>query len=127
VSGGRLEQDVDVLDREALRALSELLGGDREAFADVVDAFVDEAPERLSELRLGAERGDPALAARAAHTLKSNALTFGAVEFADLCRSLEAAAGQDELAGSRDLIDLLDVRWRGVRAQLAILREEWVP
>ena len=40
-----------MLDPDALRALSELLGGDREALAELVDAFLDEAPERLAELR----------------------------------------------------------------------------
>jgi HPt (histidine-containing phosphotransfer) domain-containing protein len=123
MTGGQADNDVHALDREAVRALSELLGGDREAVAELVDAFVDEAPRRLAELRQGADHGDAALAGRAAHTLKSNGLTFGAVEFASLCRRLEVAAGENELAGSDDLIDRLDVEWTRVRAQLTTLRD----
>jgi hypothetical protein len=36
-----------------VRALNDLLGGDREALAELVDSFVDEAPERLAALRAG--------------------------------------------------------------------------
>ena len=100
-----------------------MLGGDREALAELVDAFVDEAPQRLAELRRGAEQGDAALAGRAAHTLKSNGLTFGAVELAALCRRLEVAAGEGELAANRDLIDRVDAQWAWVSQELAALRE----
>jgi len=111
-----------VLDPDALRALSELLGGDREALAELVDAFLDEAPERLAELRGGADRGDTGLAGRAAHTLKSNGMTFGAVELASLCRRLEVAARAGELGANRDLIDRVDAEWARVRHALTALR-----
>ena len=125
----RLDNDVGVLDPSSLRVLSELLGGDREALAELVDAFLDEAPKRLAELRLGADRGDAVLAGRAAHTLKSNALTFGAVELAELSRRLEAASGEgaDALAAERDLIDRLDADWAQVRVELIELRDAGPP
>jgi HPt (histidine-containing phosphotransfer) domain-containing protein len=115
------------LEPDAVRALYDLLGGDREALADLVDAFVDEAPLRLAELRLGAERGDAELAGRAAHTLKSNGLSFGAVELAALCRRLEAAAREDDLARSGELIDSADAEWTRVRGALLVLRDEGPP
>jgi HPt (histidine-containing phosphotransfer) domain-containing protein len=123
VTGGQADNHVHALDPDAVRALSELLGGDREALAELVDAFVDEAPRRLAELRQGADQGDAALAGRAAHTLKSNGLTFGAVEFASLCRRLEVAARKNDLAESHDLIDRVDVEWTRVRRALTALRE----
>ncbi len=126
-TGGRLDTDVRALDPDAVRALSELLGGDREALAEIVDAFLDEGPKRLAELRRGAEQGDAALAGRAAHTLKSNGLTFGAVELASLCRRLEVAARANELAGSHDLIDRVDVQWALVLRELTALREQGRP
>jgi HPt (histidine-containing phosphotransfer) domain-containing protein len=110
-----------------VRALSDMLGGDCEALAELVDAFVDEAPERLVELRRGAEQGDAALAGRAAHTLKSNGLTFGAVELAALCRRLEVAAGEGELAASRELIDRVDLQWARVHKELLALRAGAAP
>jgi HPt (histidine-containing phosphotransfer) domain-containing protein len=122
MSAGRLGNDVQRLDPEAVRALSELLG-DPEALTELVDAFVDEAPKRLAELRLGADQGDAALAGRAAHTLKSNGLTFGAVELAELCRRLEVAAAAGELAGSRPLVERVEDEWTRVREALSVLRD----
>ena len=106
-----------MLDPEALAALSELLGDDPAALAELVEAFVEEAPGRLAELR----SDDVAVAGRAAHTLKSNALAFGAVELAAVCRELEAAAREGEHDGSRGLIDRADAEWTRVNAELAEL------
>jgi HPt (histidine-containing phosphotransfer) domain-containing protein len=119
---GRPDSDVHALEPEALRALSELFGGDQ-ALAELASAFLDEAPERLAELRLGVGPGDVALAGRAAHTLKSNGQTFGAVELASLRRRLEVAASEGELAANRGLIDRVDVQWAWVSQGLAALRE----
>jgi hypothetical protein len=49
------------MDPVAVRALYGLLGGDREAFVELVDSFLDEAPQRLAELRRGADQGDAGL------------------------------------------------------------------
>jgi histidine phosphotransfer protein HptB len=129
VSGGRLDNDVHALDPSSLRTLSELVGGDRDVLAELVDAFLDEAPKRLAELRLAAGRGDAALARRAAHTLKSNALTFGAGRLGSLSRGLEiaAATGAEALAADRGLIDDLEGEWARVRGELAALREDPPP
>jgi HPt (histidine-containing phosphotransfer) domain-containing protein len=126
-TGGHLDNDVRALDPVAVRALYELLGGDREALVELVDSFVDEAPERLAELRRGAEQGDAALLGRAAHTLKSDGSTFGAVELASLCRRLEVAARANELAGSADLVDRVEAQWALVRHALADLRDGGPP
>lgn len=106
------------LDPSATRALSELLAGDQEALAELVDAFLEEAPKQLAELRAS----DAAVAGRAAHTLKSNALTFGAVELASLCRRLEEAARAGTLDGQRDTIDRVEAEWPRVRSALVALR-----
>jgi HPt (histidine-containing phosphotransfer) domain-containing protein len=117
------DQHVGAVDVAAVRALYDLLGRDREALAELVDAFVDETPASLADLRRGAEHDDAALAARAAHTLKSNGSTFGAVELVSLCRRLETAARADELAGSADLIDRVDLQLARVCRELTALRD----
>ena len=121
-AGAHLDIDARALDPDAVRALYELLGEDREALEEVVDAFLDEAPKRLAELRRGVDGDDPALAGRAAHTLKSNGGTFGAVELVSLCRRLEEAARANDLAGSADLLDAVDVQWTLVSKELTALR-----
>jgi HPt (histidine-containing phosphotransfer) domain-containing protein len=120
--GAHMDIDVRALDADAVRALYQLLGEDREALEEIVDAFLDEAPTRLAELRRGVARNDSALAGRAAHTLKSNGGTFGAVELVSLCRRLEVAARANDLAGSADLLDAVDVQWTLVSKELTALR-----
>jgi HPt (histidine-containing phosphotransfer) domain-containing protein len=124
---GRLGNDVRALDPGAVEALWELLGGDRDALAELADAFLDEAPNRLAEVRLGAERGDPVLAGRAAHTLKSNALTFGANDLAAVARSIELAVHDGVPADIGELVDRLDAAWPPVRAALVALRDRSLP
>src|ERR671919_44693 len=60
--------------------------------AGLIDTFLQHAPEQLRELREGANRGDADVVRRTAHTLKSNAATFGAVALADVSRDLESRA-----------------------------------
>jgi HPt (histidine-containing phosphotransfer) domain-containing protein len=126
-TAGHADIDVRALDPVAVRALYELLGGDREALVELVDSFLDEAPQRLTELRRGADQGDAGLVGRAAHTLKSNGSTFGAVELASLCRRLELAARANELAGSADLVDRVETQWAVVRQALTAVRDRGQP
>jgi HPt (histidine-containing phosphotransfer) domain-containing protein len=80
-------------DPAALRLPADLIGDDRrDAVRAIVDAFVDEAPQRLAELRAGSEGKDAVRVGRVAHALKSDALTFGATRLGQLCLELEAVA-----------------------------------
>jgi HPt (histidine-containing phosphotransfer) domain-containing protein len=109
--------DSDVqLDPGAVRALVAMVGGDREVVAEFVDEFLAEAPQRLAEMR----SPDPVLAGRAAHTLKSNALTFGATELAEICRQIELAARDDEIP--QETVARAGEAWARVRPELAGLR-----
>jgi HPt (histidine-containing phosphotransfer) domain-containing protein len=121
--GRNPDEHARAVDVDAVRALYELIGRDREALAELVDAFVEDTPGSLAELRRGADDGDTAVAGRAAHTLKSNATTFGAAELVSLCRRLEIAARADELAGSAHLIDRVDVQLVLVCRELTTLRD----
>jgi HPt (histidine-containing phosphotransfer) domain-containing protein len=108
----RLDHDVRTLDHDAIGALSDMLDGDEEALAELAQAMLDEAPERLAELR----GGD---VARAAHTLKSNAQTFGATELAERCRALEAEARAGAPAAAS--IEAVEAAWPPAKAALEAL------
>jgi HPt (histidine-containing phosphotransfer) domain-containing protein len=55
----------------------------------LVDTFAEEAPALLAELRSAAAAGAADRFRRAAHSLKSNASTFGAQRLAEQARALE--------------------------------------
>jgi histidine phosphotransfer protein HptB len=111
-----------MLDTDAINALIELVGDDRDALAEIIDAFVEEAPERLAELREGIAAGDATLVGRAAHTLKSNARTFGATTLAALCEEIETAARSGDLGPASAGVDEVDAAWQAVQPDLDALR-----
>jgi histidine phosphotransfer protein HptB len=115
--------DQKALDHNALAALSELVGGDHEVLTEIIDAFLEEAPERLGELRRGQAAGDAVLVEMAAHTLKANAATFGVTELARLCLELEIAGRAQDLHAAGPLVEAAEREWATVRAQLVSLRE----
>jgi CheY-like chemotaxis protein/HPt (histidine-containing phosphotransfer) domain-containing protein len=94
------------LEPAAVESLREL-GGD-EFLREVIETFLEDAPTLIATLRASLERGDAEELRRAAHSLKSNGQTFGAGDFAGLCRELEERAKRHELDGASGLIDRID-------------------
>ena len=56
---------------------------------ELVDTFLEEAPPMLDELRTALAAGDTETFRRAAHSLKSNSQTFGALTLGAMARELE--------------------------------------
>jgi HPt (histidine-containing phosphotransfer) domain-containing protein len=92
------------LDRAAVTALRESVCGDAEFLAELVGTFLDASPAQLAALEAAAARGDAAEVRRVAHTLKSNAATFGMADVEKLCRELEGRAHDGDLAGADSLV-----------------------
>ena len=57
--------------------------------AELVNTFLDEAPTLIADLRDAAAQGDEDRLRRAAHSIKSNANTFGAASLAEVARAIE--------------------------------------
>ena len=77
-------------DARALAALLEIIGGDRTALAELIGSFLDEGPDLIARIEGAARDGDAEALRRAAHTMKSSAADFGAMELSRLCHALEA-------------------------------------
>lgn len=104
----------------ALEKLREL-GGD-DFVGELIDTFLAEAPSLLATLRRALEQDEADEAQRAAHTLKSNGATFGAEDFSELCRELEARAKDGRLEGAEQLVDRIDEECARLQEALAALR-----
>ena len=109
------------LDPTAVDSLLEMIGDDPEMVREIVDAFLEDAPDRLAEIATGLADGDAALVRRAAHTLKANGLTFGALGFAEACRELEDAAGSGTLDGAAPIAAEVERNWSAVRPAIEAL------
>jgi HPt (histidine-containing phosphotransfer) domain-containing protein len=77
-----------------------------------------EAPDLVVAMRTGLDAGDADGVRRAAHTLKSNAATFGANELAAQCAALEDAAKRGELGDAAAPLDAIARELDTVRAAL---------
>ena len=95
------------VDRTVLARLAEGSGGDADFVAELIEQFVADAPSLATAAREGMEAGDLVTARRAAHTLKTNAATFGAHRLVEICRDLEAAAKRGSLDDARPLVDAM--------------------
>lgn len=105
--------DPAVLDR-----LAESMGGDESFVAELIEQFVTDSPALVAAARKGLEEGDADGVRRAAHTLKSNAATFGANTLADRSRRLENAAKAGELRDGAASIDAVAEELERVYAAL---------
>ncbi|MDM4767754.1 Hpt domain-containing protein [Pelomonas sp. SE-A7] len=75
--------------------------------AELVDTFLDEAPQLLKQLHQARSAGDADSFRRTSHSLKSNGNTFGAMAFAAQARSLELgglAEADDALLSRLELL-----------------------
>jgi HPt (histidine-containing phosphotransfer) domain-containing protein len=106
------------VDEAVLERLAESMGGDDAFVAELIDQFVTDSPALVVAARRGLEAGDAVEVRRAAHTLKSNAATFGANELADRSSLLEAAAKADTLQDGPAQLEAIEDELGRVHAAL---------
>jgi len=111
--------DAPPIDNATFLELQESAGAD--FVAELVDTFLEEAPRMLTELRATATTARPEAFRRAAHSLKSNANTFGATRLGTLARELELN-GIPAGGGGAEL-DALSREYGRVSARLQELRD----
>jgi CheY-like chemotaxis protein/HPt (histidine-containing phosphotransfer) domain-containing protein len=116
-----------VLHPPALERLMQTVGDDRGLLATLIDTFLRDAPRLVDAARQGLQQGQADEVRRAAHTLKSNGATFGAMRFSELSRELEALAKSGILEGTADLLARIEGEYESVRIALETVRERGRP
>ena len=76
------------IDRTTFDELRQMSGA--EFINELIDTFLEDAPKLLAEMKTALAAADADSFRRAAHSLKSNAATFGAGSLADLAKELES-------------------------------------
>lgn len=100
-SVGLVDGPEGAVDLSALRSLAESMGGDDDAVKEMVGAFLEMAPALIEDIKRAFDKRDAPTLRTAAHTLKPNALMFGAHKLHEVCATLEQlakAANFDEAA-----------------------------
>ena len=124
VDTSALVPDRTILDPTALENLLAVVGGEFGYLAELIDSFLEEAPQLLGELEQFVEDGDAAGVRRVAHSLKSNGADFGAATFSELCKELEMVAKSGDLEGAADLSAQIVAEYRKVESALTAVRRE---
>ncbi len=107
------------IDPATLDALKDMAGA--EFVDELVGTFLEEAPQMIADLHAAKAAGEVDRFRRAAHSLKSNSMTFGALTLGGLAKALELgglAAASDAALASVDaeyarVVDALKGMTRG--------------
>lgn len=83
------------IDRATFEELKQMSGAD--FINELIDAFLEDAPLMIQNMRTAAATGDVESFRRNAHSLKSNAHTFGATELGRLAKELETMGRENNL------------------------------
>jgi PAS domain S-box-containing protein len=118
-------QPAPAIDRDVIRRLGASFGeGGNGSMATLIDTFLGHVPDQVEALGTALERGQPDEVRRGAHTLKSNAATFGATALADLLRELESSAKAGSLDGGSQLLSRISVELERVTGELGTILGE---
>lgn len=109
------------IDGATFRELQETAGA--EFVTELVDTFLEEAPQMVKELRAALAAGEADKFRRAAHSLKSNSNTFGATRLGEMARELELKGLDAVRAGGAEVLDELSHEYARVAAALKRLRD----
>ena len=115
----------NILDPAALDNLRDIADGDSAFLADLIGTFLEDAPQMLADMRQGLENQDMVLLRRAAHSLKSNSIQFGAIPLSELCKQLEAMSKTNSLEGAEEKLVRAKAEYEQVQAALqSILNDQ---
>ena len=113
-----IEPEANVIDPQAQTRLQEW--GGPELLVQMIRLFLENAPERLEQVRKGIADGSLKDAERGVHSLKSSAANVGAARVSRLAAAMEdLAAGGDGAALARNLPNL-EAAFAVARERLAI-------
>jgi len=84
-----------VIDQTIFEELKQMSGED--FINELIDAFLDDAPNMFDNMKNALDKKDVESFRRNAHSLKSNANTFGAMELGTLAKELEFMARENNL------------------------------
>ncbi len=92
------EQERRMLERGVLEELREVMGDD---FRQLVQTYLDTAPDLVDQLRQAADDGDVEAMVLSAHSLKSGSANMGAMHLSAMARDTEMAARKGDLEAAR--------------------------
>jgi len=108
-----------IIDQVMFNELKQMSGAD--FINELIDAFLDDAPNMIQNMHIALDTKDVESFRRNAHSLKSNANTFGATELGMLAKELEMMGKENNLeVGNR--LEFLNEEFGRVAEELKGMR-----
>ena len=109
-----------VIDTTTFNELKQMSGDD--FINELIDTFLEDAPKMIAEIKSALAANNVDSFRRAAHSMKSNAATFGASQLAALSKELEMLGKENKLNETGDRLKALDEAYASVRSELKGLK-----
>jgi signal transduction histidine kinase/DNA-binding response OmpR family regulator/HPt (histidine-containing phosphotransfer) domain-containing protein len=107
--------EAPVLDLSYLR---EIIGEDTHVLVELIEAFFENTPVRLAELRRALADKDAYTFEHLAHTLKGSCANMGALRMSGMCRQLELAGRSGQLDSLDEQLEQLEAEYERVKIAL---------
>src|SRR5512133_3690546 len=101
----RVKMSETLFDREAFEMLKSMT--DPAFLIELIDVYLSDSPELIEQMRAGLATGNIEQVRRAAHSLKSNSASFGAIRLTTVTRELEMIAKAGTLEGAAPKLEQL--------------------
>lgn len=109
-----------VIDEKTFAELKQMSGA--EFINELIDTFLEDSPRLIEEMESALKVNNVDSFRRAAHSLKSNAATFGANDLFALAKELEMLGKENKLTETGDRLQALQESYESVREELSELR-----
>ncbi len=111
--------DIPVIDSQAIENLRSLNPGDNDEFLrEIVQIFLTDTPQRITELEQSLTAGDEPRFARAAHSVKGSSANLGAMALRAVAEKLEQQSRQEGLAGVSLMVSELKNQFACAQSEL---------
>ena len=109
-----------VIDEKTFDELKQMSGA--EFINELIDTFLEDSPKLIEEMESALKTNNVDSFRRAAHSLKSNAATFGASELFTLAKELEMLGKENKINETGDRLKALEEAYESVRKELSELK-----
>ncbi len=122
----QLREIISVPDAPLLPATIEQLremDGDGSFLNRIIDAYLQKSPSDIQQLNQGLAHSDAQALRKAAHSFKSSSYNLGAYKLAELCKTLEMMARENNLEQAVSLCSDINAEYRRARKALLKIQE----
>lgn len=115
--------DVGAIDQEVLDNLLEVVGGDGEFLAELIETYFADTPQQFTAMHGALTNGNADEFCRAAHSLKSNSANFGAMELSQIAKALEDMGKNRELDNAAETLRDAENEYSRVKSTLESIQK----